>query len=147
MIHSIVVAAHVGRRPDYPTESPCQDNDRAVGAESIYTRISREMRLSWSAAARCPRLCQQACEALSLALACSADSALRDLSVVTVSPAPDASRLLVTIAASESVDHDHILDKLQVARGYLRSEVAAAIHRKRTPELMFRVLVGPTVSQ
>lgn len=90
------------------------------------------------------QLCQQASEALSLALACSADAVLRDLSVVSVSPAPDASRLLVTVEAEDGVEHDRILDKLQVARGYLRSEVAGAIHRKKTPELMFRMFVGPT---
>ena len=94
------------------------------------------------------QLCEQAREALSMALTCSADPALRELSVASVSPAPDASRLLVTIEtdvdSAQTADHDYILDKLQVARGYLRSEVAGAIHRKRTPELMFRVFVGPT---
>lgn len=90
------------------------------------------------------QLCHQVSEALSLALTCSADAVLRDLTVVSVSPAPDTSRLLVTIEAGEGVEHDFVLDKLQVARGYLRSEVAGAIHRKRTPELMFRILVGPT---
>ena len=112
------------------------------------------------------QLCQQISEALSLAFACSADATLRDLSVVSVGPAPDASRLLVTVNGSDDTgqapsaglsederdyvrerQHDQILDKLQTARGYLRSEVAGAIHRKRTPDLSFRVLVGPTVSK
>ncbi len=93
------------------------------------------------------QLCQQVFEALTYALMGSADEALRVLAVVSVVPAPDASRLLVTIRPSEvpvgmSPDElirraDSILERLGRARGYLRSEVAASIHRKRTPELTF----------
>jgi ribosome-binding factor A len=80
---------------------------------------------------------------LTYALADSVDAVLRDVSIVSVTPAPDASRLLVTVAgpSSASAGHDDagadLLARLDSARGYLRSEVAASIHRKRAPELAF----------
>ena len=34
------------------------------------------------------------------------------------------------------------LSKKTAARGFLRAQIAAAIHRKRTPELVFELLGG-----
>ena len=56
-----------------------------------------------------------------------------------VEPAPDASRLLVILAVAES-DIDAVRERLEEEMGELRSEVASAIHRKRTPELQFTVV-------
>lgn len=97
------------------------------------------------------QLCEQASEALSYALACSADWVLRDLLIASVTPAPDASRLLVTVypphdeipssspSDNQAERHAALVAKLENARSYLRSEVASAVHRKRTPDLAFRV--------
>jgi ribosome-binding factor A len=70
------------------------------------------------------------------------DDVLRNLQVVTVEPAPDASRLRVTVRVeppSETIRPFQVLERLEHAAGRLRCEVAAAITRKRAPALAFRV--------
>ena len=97
------------------------------------------------------QLCAQVARTLGEVLAWeSGDDLLRDLTVESVQPAPDSSRLLVTVrlhAAPGTVPADRVLEHLNRAQGKLRAEVAAAIHRKRVPELTFRVAtrgeVGP----
>ena len=92
------------------------------------------------------QLCGQVAEALGYAFAavCN-DDLLRDLGVVAVQPAPDESRLLVTVAPTlpGPCDPAQVLAHLQQALGKLRAEVAVAIHRKKVPELAFRVARGP----
>jgi len=78
------------------------------------------------------------------AFAGSADDELRDLSVLSVQPDPDGSRLSVIVIPDETGPlnesrHRRLMTKLNGARGYFRSEVAMAIHRKRTPDLRFRI--------
>ena len=89
------------------------------------------------------QLCGQIAQTLNYAFAsvCN-DDVLRDLGVVAVQPAPDESRLLVTVgpALPGPCDPGQVLAHLQKALGKLRSEVAAAIHRKKVPELTFCVL-------
>jgi ribosome-binding factor A len=87
------------------------------------------------------QLCKQAIRALSLALAGEChDDVLRDVYVDTVTPAPDASRLLVTVRpATTQADPDLILDRLRTHRAFLRTCVAGTISRKRAPELVFCV--------
>lgn len=67
------------------------------------------------------------------------DDLLRDVTVVSVVPAPHAARLLVTVSLPEAVPPEQVLQRLDRARGRLRSEVAAAVRRRRAPELVFRV--------
>ena len=64
---------------------------------------------------------------------------LDSASIVDVRPAPDASRLAVQVHVEEGADPEEVLERLQKLKGYLRSELAAAIQRKRTPELVFEV--------
>lgn len=88
------------------------------------------------------QLCGQVGDALNYAFAAVAnDDVLRDLCVVAVQPAPDESRLLVTVGPllAGSCDVQQVMDHLQRAGGRLRSEVASAIHRKRVPQLIFRL--------
>ncbi|MCE5267699.1 MAG: hypothetical protein LLG00_07420 [Planctomycetaceae bacterium] len=89
------------------------------------------------------QLCSQVAETLNLVLSgeCS-DELLQSLHVVAVDPAPDASQLVVTVAAGcpgEMIDCNEALARLAAAAGRLRGEVAAAITRKRAPKLLFRV--------
>ncbi|MFO0879584.1 MAG: hypothetical protein U0840_19745 [Gemmataceae bacterium] len=87
------------------------------------------------------QLCSQVAHTLMEVLAGSPDAVLRDLEVVRVTPA-GAGRLLVilqpALSAAErtqAVYTDHLL------RGhpFLRQEVAGAIHRRKTPDLLFQV--------
>jgi len=87
------------------------------------------------------QLCRQVERALSVEFA--GDPRLLDLVVARVEPAPDSGRLLVTVTPgldAPAVDETEASSLLASAGGHLRSAVAAAIHRKRTPELRFRYL-------
>jgi ribosome-binding factor A len=75
----------------------------------------------------------------------SGDDLLRNLRIVSVVPAPDASRLLVTLRILPSLevsDPNVVLARLEKAAGWLRTEAASAVTRKRAPALVFRVLAG-----
>jgi ribosome-binding factor A len=92
------------------------------------------------------QLCGQVRRTLGAALPGDmADPLLQDLVVESVVPAPDASRLLVTVYRSTpgpmtDAEERDLLDRLDRVQGMLRREVAAAIVRKRAPELTFHVL-------
>jgi ribosome-binding factor A len=92
------------------------------------------------------QLCHQVAETLEEVLAECGDGLLQALRVVDVEPAPDASRLLVTVALDglpeEALDLSTVHKHLAHASGHLRSEVATAITRKRAPVLVYR-LAGP----
>jgi ribosome-binding factor A len=88
------------------------------------------------------QLCAQVAEALNYAFAavCN-DDVVRELVVVAVQPAPDESRLLVTVGPllPGPCNSAEVLAHLHQVLGKLRSEVAATIHRKKIPELTFCV--------
>ncbi|MBY0528124.1 MAG: hypothetical protein K2R98_32305 [Gemmataceae bacterium] len=88
------------------------------------------------------QLCAQVAEALNGIFGECADDLLRELTVVSVAPAPSSAYLLVTLAVAGEVDPLQVLERVERAGGLLRSQIAAAIHRKRTPLLTYRV-VGP----
>lgn len=92
------------------------------------------------------QLCKQALRALSQSLAgeCG-DPTLQNLIVESVRPAPDASRLLLTVLATPQSDLTYVLQRLEQVKGLLRAAVASAIYRKKAPELMFLVLPMPEV--
>lgn len=95
------------------------------------------------------QLCRQVFRTLTVALAGCGDERLQDLLVLSVDPAPDAGRLLVTVSpgtGSDDVAIADLLERLNRATGRLRAEVAAAIVRKRAPELLFRVMPAKGVS-
>jgi ribosome-binding factor A len=89
------------------------------------------------------QLCRQVAHALGLALAECGDDVLRDLAVASVTPAPTSARVLVSVyltTQSDQVNAAEVLERLQHAQGLLRSEVAAAIYRCKTPELLYQVV-------
>jgi ribosome-binding factor A len=91
------------------------------------------------------QLCAQVADTLQQVLGESADPLLQSLQVAEVAAAPDASQLLVVLApfaSGEDFDAEEAAAVLARAAGWLRSEVAAAITRKRAPQLVFRILPG-----
>jgi ribosome-binding factor A len=93
------------------------------------------------------QLCRQVSDTLNFVLSGdTGDDVLRGLYVDSVDPAPDSSRLLVSVAPLDPGDQtpaEVYLTKLIALSGKLRSEVAAAISRRKTPELVFRVIPPP----
>ena len=94
------------------------------------------------------QLCRQISQTLDEVFAECRDDILRGLHVVGVEPAPDASRLLVTVVpdgglTGDGVDPAMIVSHLVRASGHLRGEVASAITRKRTPLLSYRLAAAP----
>jgi ribosome-binding factor A len=89
------------------------------------------------------QLCREVERTLNAVLAGECDDdVLRELVVQSVVPAPSTARLLVTVAQTSSaprVGTDEVLARLQRAAGLLRGEVAAAVRRRKAPELAFRV--------
>jgi ribosome-binding factor A len=78
------------------------------------------------------------------------DDRLRDVYVVQVTPAPDANCLLVTVAPlgfAKDFRPEEVMARLAANSGRMRSELARAINRKKTPELMFRVVLAEDVPQ
>ena len=87
------------------------------------------------------QLCAAAERALSLFLSGCADDGLMELSVESVIPAPDSGHLLATFRRGAGGPADEeILERLARLRGAMRTEVAAAVSRRRAPELIFRLL-------
>ncbi|HUJ57013.1 MAG TPA: hypothetical protein VLX92_00815 [Kofleriaceae bacterium] len=79
-------------------------------------------------------------DALGYALAELDDPLLDELALVSVEPAPGASRVLVTLAPSSGAfDAEAALERLRAITGELRAEVAAEVTRRRVPELVFRI--------
>lgn len=92
---------------------------------------------------RALQLCGQIAQTLTSVLAWeSGDELLQSLVVESVEPAPDSTRVLVTVSVQASAggaDAGQVIERLHRAAGRFRTEIAAAVHRKRVPELVFRV--------
>lgn len=86
------------------------------------------------------QLCQQVRDALRSAFATCGDPAVQAATVVAVQPAPHSGRLRVLIGAAPDLDRDTVVEGVERAAGFLRSEVAAAISRRHAPELVFEVI-------
>jgi ribosome-binding factor A len=85
-------------------------------------------------------LCREVFRVLSQALPDPEDPLLGGVAVVDVQPAPDASRLMVLLQLEPGADPQAVRAQLIERRGQLRAEIAAAVQRKRTPELVFQLL-------
>jgi ribosome-binding factor A len=96
------------------------------------------------------QLCHQVADTLRLVLSGELGDELANLRVVSVSPAPDSSQLLVLVApafADSRVDADAVIASLNAAAGRLRSEVAAAITRRRAPKLLFQFVADHSAGE
>ena len=91
------------------------------------------------------KLCGQIARTLSDVLAGAGDPMLRGLLVASVEPARGKGRLLVTFAPSVSAEPlppEELASRLAKAAGLFRAEVAGAIHRRKLPELVLRLLAS-----
>ena len=114
------------------SQSARRDRPHAISS-AVARNVRREAQKS-------AQLCSQVREALSLALAAIEDDVLLDLFVLEVNPAPDSGRLRVTVDVNGGHEREHVQARLERHMGTLRAEVASAIHRKKTPTLVFEVL-------
>jgi ribosome-binding factor A len=97
------------------------------------------------------QLCGQVARTLAGVFGECGDAVIRELLIESVVPAPNSSRLLVTVslpghalgatAQSPADQARRASQHLERAHGLLRAEVATAIHRRRAPDLLFRVVV------
>jgi ribosome-binding factor A len=94
------------------------------------------------------RKCKQVCREVFrvLAQAEPRDPLLAGLVILEVEPAPDASRLAVRVLLGPDVDMEAARAALSRWKGGLRAEIAQALQRKRTPELVFDVLAPGVTS-
>ncbi len=64
-----------------------------------------------------------------------------DACISSVVPAPNAGRLRVMVGVPADCDHAPVAAELDRCKGYLRTEVAQAISRRRAPELVFSIVI------
>ena len=83
-------------------------------------------------------LCRQVQEAVSDALAAVDDEILLDLWVIDVREPPGGGPLTVVVGGARAAPEE-VLARLERVAGYLRSEIASAITRKRVPALAFEL--------
>lgn len=126
------------RRRREPSRTPGLRDEAQTHPEDLFAAASAD-RKSLS-------LCAQVRRAIELAIGVDCrDEVLIDLIVLDVWPDPTTRRLRVWLrgpAGMDAGERENILRRLAAARGFLRSQVAEAIHRKRTPELAFELLSG-----
>jgi ribosome-binding factor A len=94
------------------------------------------------------QLCAQVADTLSQIFGgeCG-DEVLQSLTLLDVCPAPDAAQLLVRVGPltpEVRLMEAEVAAALGRAAGWLRTEVAAAITRKRAPRLVFRLVPAPS---
>ena len=107
-------------------------------AQALSGGVSHRLSSGRQAERKARQFCRQVQRALNLALADRhTDDGLSDLFVEDVSPAPDCGHLLVLVVVPAERLVSEALGSLRRDAPRLRSEVAAAITRKRAPELSF----------
>ena len=107
-------------------------------AEALYGANSNSRSSERQAARKAQQFCRQVERALNLAFADgNAGDEIGGLFADEVSPAPDCSRLLVHILIPAGRPVADVMSAFRREAPRLRSDVAAAIARKRAPELVF----------
>ena len=103
--------------------------------------------------ARRLRLCGQVARTLRSVLPESADALVREIEVQTVEPQGGKNTLRVVVRLPADLNSDkrvtmrELLQTLRRQEGWLRSEIASAITRKRVPRLSFAVEVSSSTQE
>jgi len=121
-------------------ESLCRERGAEDGADprTYFRTVSNPNR------ARAVQLAGQVRRTLELVMAGeSHEPALLDLKVLAVEPAPDSTHFVVVVTGD--VAESDALSALGRAASWLRTEVAAAVHRRKAPLLTFRFIPGTEV--
>ena len=88
------------------------------------------------------QLCSQVADTLNLVLTGECDDdVLRSLYVLSVTPAPDATQLMVVVGPAlpdEQFQPADVMTRLSTRAGQLRHAVANAITRRKAPRLLFQ---------
>ena len=116
--------------------------ERAGPGDGLDPRLDRPDPERGEAGHKTLKLCGQVARTLSDVLAGLGDPVLRGLGVASVQPGRGKGRLLVTLAllpSSEPAPAETLAAHVAGAVGVFRAEVAAAIHRRKLPELVFRL--------
>lgn len=85
------------------------------------------------------QLCRQVADAIAWFLLDVDDPILSELALASVTPAPTAARVLVTLFGGDGLDREAARTAIAAHAEELREDVAAEICRRRVPELCFRV--------
>ena len=132
MLNMTKFRAPFNKRPVSGEHWPCDDIREGDGIDPRYettcNRVPNRKAL---------QLCSQVLNALNLAFA-DGRGLLADLMVESVMPAPDSSQLLITVSLPQDVAASEAWIAIHAASGWLRSEVASYISRKRTPQLRYQ---------
>lgn len=117
---------------------PLWDGDEPEDFQSV----SRQK----SFARKTRQLCAQVLRTLTFLLEgeCT-DESLQGFFVERVCPYPAASCLLVVLRQrnpGSALDYRSVVGRLAEVKGYWRSEIGRAINRKKTPDLVFQVLLA-----
>ena len=108
--------------------------------ERFFGDESREQGASRVQDRKLKQLAREVHRVLAQALAELADPRVESAFLVEVRPAPDASRFAVQVSAGAGATVSEVGAALEAARGHLRGELAAALARKRIPDLAFEVV-------
>lgn len=107
--------------------------DRGAGPDALFGAQARRKQ---------EQLCRQVEERIGLVLAGEVDDPLlQDVYVARVQAALGSADLIVCLAfppGRRDQPVAAVLRRIEALRPFLREEIAAAIHRKRTPGLVFR---------
>lgn len=79
-----------------------------------------------------------------MVVAAQTDPVLAGAWVVDATPAPHIGHLQILVSIPADADVDAVHAKLEAMSGVIRGEVAAEIHRKKTPTLSFVVMAQPS---
>lgn len=139
-----------------PREGHLKDGEESLGSEGLIQPASSQLpvsarvihRSSTSIHKKSDRKAMQLCRQVRRAVEHALGSRplidqLPDCLVIAVLPAPHTAQLLIQVAVPASLaleQAEEMLAILRAANGAIRSEVARAIHRRKTPSLLFQIV-------